>query len=131
MSNGWIPQARTIFASCIPQLTCVLSGPSANCIKFAVGKQVPTSLTQGGARLSHHPMSSEDTPKKANRCTQPTAQITSKPTDSCASLDRPFVSMFGGLGKEGQLGPWLRAGAVSAWYGGVVRSEDRALFSAC
>ena len=76
-------------------------------------------------------MSSEDTPKKANRCTQPTAQITAKPTDSCAPLDRPFVSMFGGLGKEGQLGPWLRAGAVSAWYGGVVRSEDRALFSAC
>jgi len=121
------------FSRCIPQLTCVRPVRAiGNCIKFAVGKQVPTSLTQGGARLSHHPMSSEDTPKKkANRCTQPTAQITAKPTDSCAPLDRPFVSMFGGLGKEGQLGPWLRAGAVSAWYGGVVRSEDRALFSAC
>ena len=94
-------------------------------------QQVPTSLTQGGARLSHDPMSSEDTPKKANRYTQPTAQIIAKPTDSCAPPDPSFVSMFGGLGKQGQLGPWLRAGAVSAWYGGVVRSEDRALFSAC
>lgn len=73
-------------------------------------------------------MSSEDTPKKADRCTQPTAQIIAVPVDSCAPLDRPFVSMFGGLGNEGQLGPWLRAGAASAWYDGVVPSDGRALF---
>ena len=131
-SNGWACLGCGNFLSLYPAINVrpVLGIPRFG-QKFAVGKQVPTSLTQGGARLSHHPMSSEDTPKKANRCTQPTAQITAKPTDSCAPLDRPFVSMFGGLGKEGQLGPWLRAGAVSAWYGGVVRSEDRALFSAC